>query len=719
MRWSRFMQSPWPAVGLVLLALGAHAPGINATWIWDDDQYVTASRAIRDWSGIIDIWTRPGSTPQYYPITFSTLWAQWQLVGNTPFWFHLLNMLLHAADAVLVWIVLGMWGVPGAWLTAALFAVHPVTVESVAWVAERKNVLSMFFYLLAMREFLRSEEPDGSTRHYALSFLLFAAALLSKTVTCTFPAAVGLLLWWRGTLTPRAVLRLLPFLLLGLGLAAVTVWMERHHVGAIGAEWNITLWERCLIAGRVVWFYAVSLLLPLGLNFNYERWTIDATSVAQMAAPISAVAVLLGLLAMTPRLGRGPFVAVAFFVGTLTPALGFFDVFPFRYSFVADHFQYHATLGLLALGGAALASAPPAVAAAVLGLGVALSCHRTLAFMDEETLWHDTIAKNPQSWLAVNNLGLLYATRGDTEGAVKLYHHALTIKADDSYALVNLGNAEAALGQMASAEARFRDAISFEPGNPQAHLGLGNILGGYGRLDEAIAEYRAALEYHPDYPEALNNLANVYVAQQQPDRAEESYRAAIKGDPDYPDPHRNLGLLLVSRGKDAEALEHFRRAVALDPQSAAGEHLLADFLAAHGNPGEAVPHYRAAVRLRPSLMEAQNGLGVALVKLGRPAESIPPFTAAAQLAPKDPNPVGNLGMALALAGRLNDAAPYLERAMTLGPPNASVMFHLARARRAAGRTADADTLFTDAARLARDGGNAALVAEIEKARSAP
>lgn len=542
------------AVALLLVALTvvAHGPAARGGFIWDDDAYVTDNATLRSADGLRRIWFEPGATPQYYPLTFTTFWLEYRLWGLSAPGYHVVNVLLHALAALLAWRVLLRLEVPGAWLATALFAVHPVHVESVAWITERKNTLSAVCYLGALLVYLRfAFARRREWPAYAVAAALFVAALLAKSVTASLPAVVVLLLWWKKPRLAWADLwPLLPLFALGAGFGLHTAWVERQHVGAVGADWDLSFVERGLIAGRALWFYAASLAWPHPLVFFYPRWTIDAGAAWQWLFPLAALAVVGALFAARARLGKGPLVAVLCFAGTVFPALGFVDVFPMRYSFVADHFQYLASLPLFALAAALLVQQaarrrlPDAAlrggAALLLALCTVLTWRQGRAYADIETLWRDTIAKNPAAWAAHSNLGLRLAQRGDLDGALAHYEAALRAKPDDDFALTNAGQALAARGDMAAAIARFEAALRVAPGNAQARLNLGNALAQEGRLDEAAEQYRAVLARQPQYADAHNNLGNVRALQGRRAEAIEHYRAALAIDPGYADAKRNL-----------------------------------------------------------------------------------------------------------------------------------------------------------------------------------
>ncbi|MHC4920438.1 MAG: hypothetical protein ACYTKC_12690, partial [Planctomycetota bacterium] len=346
-------------------------------FIWDDDDYVQKNEVLRTGEGLALIWTEPMSIPQWYPLVHTTFWVEFQWWGLNPLGYHLTNVLIHIASTVLLFFVLRRLAVPGALLAAAVFGLHPVMVESVAWITERKNVLSLFCYLAALLCYLRFERLDTADRdtadpnatappgprpwkYHALALVLFACALLSKTVTCSMPAVVLLLIYWkRGRIRWPELWPTLPLFAVAVPLALYTAHLEEVRVGAVGPEWDLSLAERVLVAGRAIWFYAHKLVWPGELVFIYERWQLDAGATWQWVFPVGVVVALVGLFLRRHRIGRGPVVAACIFCGTLTPALGFFSVYPMRYSFVADHFQYHASIALIALLTAALVGVFP------------------------------------------------------------------------------------------------------------------------------------------------------------------------------------------------------------------------------------------------------------------------------------------------------------------------------------------------------------------------
>ncbi len=540
------------ALGLVLLTLSAYLPALHGGFVWDDDDYVTENDTLRSLDGLRRIWLEPRSIPQYYPLVHTSFWIEYRLWQLDPLGYHLVNVLLHALGAVLLWAVLRRLGVGGAWLAAAVFALHPVHVESVAWITERKNVLSGVFYLASLLALLplagltRTGAAAGKAtwdgRRYGAALVLFAAALASKSVTFSLPAALLLLVYWqRGRLAGRDAALAAPMLAMGLAAGLHTAFLERVHVGAQGAAWDLSLVDRILIATRALWFYAGKLLWPEPLIFNYPRWDVDPAAPWQWPFPLLTAAVVAVLFFGRRRLGRGPLVAVLFFAGTLFPALGFFDVYPMRYSFVADHFQYLASLGLMvaavAAGHALLArqrwwrrSVGVALAAVVVAVYFGLTFLQSLAYWDAETLWRATIAANPGSWMARDNLAaLLHKRAREAEGqgqpreAAALRAEA-TVQLERSLELHPDSQAYDALGQVRLQERRFEDAVELfraslgrNADQPTVRLNLGTALGALGRETEQLAELQRALEMAPDEVAALRNLASLYLTARSPE----------------------------------------------------------------------------------------------------------------------------------------------------------------------------------------------------------
>lgn len=542
------MRSTVPLAGLlVLLVMVAYLPAYGAGFVWDDDYYVIANRTLRDLDGLRSIWFDIFATPQYYPLVHTTFWLEYRLAGASPQLYHFTNVALHAANAVLLWRILVNLRFTGAWLVAAVFALHPLQVESVAWITERKNVLSTFFYLCAALIYLRysARADEGASDRWWLyggSWLAYTAALLSKSVTATLPGALLVVLWWkRGTWLRRDWMTLTPMLLVGAAVGLLTVWLEREHVLARGPDWDFSLLDRCLIAGRALWFYAAKLVWPTELAFIYPRWVIDASLWWQYLFPLAAIAVVATLFALRERIGRGPLAGVLFYAGTLFPALGFFNLYPMRYSFVANHFQYVAGVGLMVLAVAGISrslvginlhvSGRRTVAGLMLAVLAALTWWNTLAYADAETLWRDTLRKNPGAWMAHHNLGIELDARG----------------------------------RHAEAQAHYRSAVELAPAHFRAHHKLGRSLAREGRLEEAIAHFELAIRLSPDERQFHSSLGEAYLRRGDFVEAEAAFRRVLEPPFAHAGTQVKLARALIGQGRFDEARRALDEALRIEP----------------------------------------------------------------------------------------------------------------------------------------------------------
>ncbi len=600
------------ALGLLLVTavVVAYVPALRAGFVWNDTTYVTENPTLDGLAGLSAIWTDPHANEQYYPLVFTTFWVEKLLWGLHPLGYHLVNVLLHACGALLLWRLLRRLALPGAWLAAAAFALHPVCVESVAWVTERKNTLSLVLTLLSAHAFLSwraareeaGEKPrdaavegrTGSERKearkearrearreaqklrraaaevplrqrpralYAAALAAFTLALLAKTTASVLPAVLLVLLWWKaGRLRWSDVRPVVPFFAVGVALAAHTAWLERTMVQAKGEEWALGLAGRLVLAGRVTTFYAAKLLWPAGLSFVYPRWRIDPSSLVEWLPALGWAAALAGGALLAHRGFRGPLAALLLFGGVLFPAMGFFNVYAMRYSYVADHFAYQAVAvgasalvcglaSLLASRGTSVRRAAAALGVALLALLGAASSVQARGYRDAETLWTETLARNPECFLCLTNYGNLLLSEGRIDEAVKKLEASLAIKPDAIPTLLNLAQVAEEKGDLATAADRVKAALKVDPTDGEMHVHLATLYTKAGRLPEAFAEYQEALR-HP-------------------------------GPGDYL-AHNGLGAVLMQLGRPAEAIEHFRACVALRPDYQHGRENLERALAMTG-----------------------------------------------------------------------------------------------------------------------------------------
>jgi len=594
--------------------------------LWDDSAHVTAP-ALRSLHGLWRIWFELGATQQYYPLLHSAFWLEHRLWGDSVLGYHLVNVLLHAACACLVVLIVRRLALPGAWLAGFVFALHPVCVEAVAWISEQKSVLSGALCLSALFVYLGFDH-SRSRRSYGVALGLFVSSILCKSVTATLPAVILVVFWWRsGRLAwKREVLPLVPWFVLAVPMGLFTAWVERTYIGARGSDFDLTLVQRTLIAGRDLWFYAAKLILPIGLSFSYPRWQIDSAAWWQYLYPLGVLGVAVCLL-IAARRTRGPLAAFLVFAGTLAPALGFLNVLPFRYSWVADHFQYLASLGLIvplaawaARGVPRLlpAAAPTGTAAAaplLLLLGI-LTIRQSALYKDEETLYRATLERNPSSWLVHNNLGIvLEGQPGRTLEAIAEFQAALRLSPVYAAAAhFNLGDAYSRLDppDLSKAIEEYQAGLRLKPDYIEAHTNLGTILAGIpGRTNDAIAEFQKAVRLEPDLAQAHANLGSALA--QAPGRLPEAiqeFETAVRLDPNMAELRCNFGSALAQMpGRMPDAIAEFQAAIRLNPGLAAAHFLLGTALTAMpGRTPEAVAEYREALRLQPDYQAAQQAL---------------------------------------------------------------------------------------------------------------
>jgi tetratricopeptide (TPR) repeat protein len=554
-----------------------YIPAIRGGFVWDDDDYVTENPLIVAPDGLYRIWFSKEQTSQYFPLVYTTFRIEHRLWGFNPSGYHITNILLHIINSLLLWRLLSRLNVPGAWLAAAIFALHPVQVESVAWITERKNVLMTLFFFLSLLAWVRFiEKPEIRLwRFYFLSLGLYALALFSKTTACTIPAALVLILWIkRIPVDKRRWLQIAPYLVLGLAMGTFIVWWEHHHQGTGRLNLGLNPAERLLLAARALWFYIGRLLWPAKLTFSYPKWDISWTQPVQYLWLIAWLIVGWGMWHWRERLGR-PFIAgVVFFVATLSPLLGFISLYTFRYTYVADHYQYVASIGLITIAVASGCRAAakirilPAVAPIILAAYGILTWQQCHVYRNVESLWRDTIAKNPNSWMACNNLGRALKSQGRIIEAIDCYHQALKIKPDHSNAYYNLGIAYEKLGCYKDAVDAYKQTAKIEPNDAETYYRLGVVYDKNGQYSEAVEAFKQAVGIRPDYAEAFSNLGVAYGKLGLYTEAINACKKAVGIRPDYAAAHYNLGVAYFRTGDRNSALNEREILKTLNPQEA-------------------------------------------------------------------------------------------------------------------------------------------------------
>ncbi|MCE9613315.1 MAG: tetratricopeptide repeat protein [Lentisphaerae bacterium] len=635
-------------MGLLALTVLAYLPALRGGFIWDDDLHVTANETLRSLRGLYDIWfgLYRHTTCQYYPMTFTAFWIQHQLWGLNPLGYHAVNILLHGVNAVLLERLLRRLSLPLPWFAAALFAVHPVNVMSVAWITEIKNVLAGAFMLLSLLAYQRADTslappfPERPLRMlsptYAAALAWFLCALLAKTAAATLILALLLILWWRKPrLRPRDLLGVLPFAAIAGAFVSITVLVEQGYVWGTDLRLDWSPLDRWLIAARAFWLYLWHLLWPAHLAFLYPRWNVAAHTPEAWLPLVALLALLATLWRMRARFGRGPLAALLYFF-LAAPALVLVQtMYMMRYTLIADHWQYFASPALFALAAAAgvrlggrptpppTAPSAPRAQARSLRLSIvapglliltlaAITWQQARMYRNAETLWTTTLQRNPKAWLAANNLGVIRAEAG--------------------------------------------------------------------RYEDALALYELALASDPTFPETYGNIGVALQALHRPQDAMPYFEHALRLNPDHVQSLYNLGALRLDAGRPSDAVVLLQRAAHLKRDAADIQLALAKSLKALDRMPEALDVYRRLALLRPADGAIQNDLANVLHRMGRDLDALPHYEAAIQLSPESPEPYHNKAMALLSLGRAAAAIPLFQRALAIRPDYAAARAGLAKAR---------------------------------------
>ncbi len=609
---------------LVVTTSVAYRPCLQGGFILDDNVNVTENQLIKAPDGLLRFWTTADAV-DYWPVTNSSLWLEWRLWGMNPTGYHATNLLLHIATALLLWTVLARLAIPGAPLAAALFALHPLNVESVAWITQRKNLLALAFSLAATLWYLKSETrsppagqraPQVADRWFWLSLAAFVLAMLSKASVAIFPMLLLAIVWWRHPLTARDAVRIGPFLLVSAVLILVNMSFQARFVANLPP---IGLTERLLGAGAAVWFYLAKALLPLNLSFVYPKWHIRTDQLIWWLPLLAAGATTGALWWCRLGWGRPLLLAWVFFCVSLAPVMGFTNVGFMEHSLVADHYQHVALIGVVALVAAGWDAwrqrahgptrwVPNGVAIAACAVLALLTWRQSALYTDAITLYRATLVANPDSPFVHNNLGLALLDATRQQDAIEQFEHALRLK----------------------------------PEYPEAHFNLGRTLLEKDRVGEAIAHYQEAARLKPYLSEYRYHLGTALARNHQFQEAIDQFEQALRLFGDSPAAHNNLGGVLLESGRAQEAIEHYERALRLDPDFAAAHANLAKALRQVGRHREAIEHFAAVARLNPDSPGAHNDLGVALADAGRLTEAVDHFQAALRLEPDDRNAQANL-----------------------------------------------------------------------------
>jgi tetratricopeptide (TPR) repeat protein len=619
-------------LGVILV----YSPVWWAGYVWDDHSHLTANPCIVGPLGLKEIWTTQRAS--ICPLVFTTFWAEHKLWNLTPLPYHLVNIFFHAACAIFLWRLLRCLQVPGAWLGAALWALHPVQVESVAWITEMKNTESGVFFLLAGLFFVKYLKTVSTKKrvewnwNYVLTLVFAALAMTSKSSTVILPLVLCLGAWWvEGRWQWRTLIRLAPIFVMSAVVGTFTLWLGTLEPAAAHAQLARSWPERIATVGDAIWFYLAKLIWPHPLMVIYPRWKIDAREWYSYLPFLAAIVILVALWLKRETSTRPYFFALAYFLAVLLPFLGFIDQAFWRFSFVEDHLQYLASMGPLALVAAGLARLSDFIIPrrlrlqSVLATGVllffgALSWQRTWAYESNETLWTDELAKNSDCWLAHNNIGNVLFEQGKLDDAV--FH--------------------------------FRKALEIKPDYAECYYNLGNVLVQKGQIEDAILQFRRASELKPDYADPKNNLGNIFFQKGQFDEAIVSYQSASDIDPANFKILVNLARALDRKGQFARAIAEYEKAIEIDPNIAEVRFYLGNALSRVGQTDEAIDQYQEALKIAPNYAEAHNNLGIAYGEKGNLGAAITQFQEALRLKPNFSEATSNLTKAQTMARQKTD-----------------------------------------------------------------
>ncbi|MGB7569056.1 MAG: tetratricopeptide repeat protein, partial [Chitinivibrionales bacterium] len=546
---------------LFIVMLTVYYPALNGAPLWDDDHHMTRPE-LSSLNGLGRIWTELGATQQYYPLVHSVFWLEYRLWGGSTVGYHLLNILLHVLSSVLLFRILQFLKIPGALLASLIFAIHPLQVETVAWITELKNTLSGVFFLSAALVYLKFD-GERTKKLYIIAICLFILGLMSKSVIATLPVSLLAIIWWkRGEIDwKKDLVPLLPFFMIGIVYGLFTAWVEHKFIiGNESSQFTSTIIERCLIAGRATWFYLSKIFLPVDLIFIYPHWNIDQAVWWQYLFP-AATLLIAAIFWLVRKRSRAPLAIFVCFTGTLFPALGFFNVYSFQFSYVADHFQYLSCIGPIVMASALmnqvtekkrkLRIALSGILLLTLGL---LTWKQSTTYADPETLYRSTIQKNPQCWMAYNNLGIVLSKKGLTDEAIADYRKALQLKPDYDIGINNLGTLLAKTGQIREAVEHYQKALLINPKNAQIYYSLGILFLKMGQTNDAIADFQKALEIDPKYIDAHNNLGIVLAESGRMDEGIEQFQLAFKINPNKINTLINLGSAFARKGQLTDAI---------------------------------------------------------------------------------------------------------------------------------------------------------------------
>ena len=727
---------PWLiALLLVLSTLVVYRPVRNHEFIhFDDLTYVTHNPHVRaglTLRGVTQAFTSTRAT-NWHPLTWLSHMMDVELYGLSPGGHHLINVFFHIANTLLLFLVL-KWMTGTLWqssFVAALFALHPLHVESVAWVSERKDVLSALFWMLTMWAYVRYVEHkvkgqrskvqgktliDPCLQRYLLVLLFFVLGLMSKPMLVTLPFVLLLLDYWPldrfqpdhwRTQTWPLVREKIPLFFFSAASSVATYTVQRG-AGALASTDILPFTTR--LANALVSYvsYIVKMIWPrsLALYYPYPQ-TLPLWKVA------GAALLLLGITFGVIRLGRKyRYLPVGWFwyLGTLVPVIGLVQA---GSQSMADRYTYVPLIGLFIMVAIGLPHLVSRMAGrnlrlaipAVIALMVLLLVSRTQISLWQNTfrIFEHTLAVTTNNAYFHNMLGMALVLHGNLHEGIVHFTEALKISPRYLDARNNLGLTLEKQGRIDEAIAAYFDVLRTNPDDSEAHYNLGNVLGSQGKPQEAIFHLTQALRIKPDYAEAHNNLGSMLTRQGRTDEAIAHYAEAVRIKPEVAEAGVNLALALEHRGRVEEAFTKYQEALRLNPRSAAGHYNFGNFLLRHGRFDEAIVHYAEALKNRPDYAEAQNNWGAARQRQGKLNEALVHYEEAVKINPNHSGAHNNLGNLFLLHGKIPEALDHFNEALRIKPDLLEARKNLGNALSRLGKPREAIAQYTKALEISPD-----------------
>ncbi len=592
------------AIAIVGLICLAYYPAARGGFLFDDDLLVTGNELIvgpHASEGLYKIWFTTKAV-DYWPVTNTAFWIEWRLFGTNPIGYHVVSLTLHSVESLLLWLILKRLKIPGAFLASLLFAVHPVNVESVAWIASQKNLWAMLFLQLAVLCYLRIELTDGvatSSKQFAfwygLTLVCFLAAAFGKGSAVVLPGVLALVVYWLRPLRRSDLFKLAPLFMTAVILACVNVWFQTH--GRANDFRAAGIAERFVTGGVSVWFYLYKAVLPVDLALIYPKWSVNVGNWLWYAPGIGVIAVSATLAYFELKKkgwARPVFFAWFFFLIALAPFLGLADVGYNRFALVADRYQHLALVSATAgMAAAIFAGVKNRAARGVLAIVAVLFClaaaNGQASLYEAPKKWYEAaLAKNPDCWIAYNNLGIVYSSAGREDLALPY----------------------------------FEKSVRLNPEYPNSQHNLAQAYHHFHRTDEAIEHCQLSIRLMPEAPIAYSTLGTIYDGLGRTEDALAEYEKALRIAPQFSDAHNNYGIALMRLERKTEAIEHFRAAIEAKPGNFEARHNLGRVLSITGDKTGAIEQFQAALALNPNYMNAYEQLALTYNQLGRRAEAI-------------------------------------------------------------------------------------------------